>query len=78
MNRLGPKRRIRMALEQVRKEISDNASRGGPFSSALSGEGYAGGYYDALCDIEILLNGNVPNRRDYWKVRAMIKEAEVL
>lgn len=66
---LGPKRRIRLALERVSEEISGHASRGGRFAGALAGEGYSGGYYDALCDIELLLNGIVPTRRAYWKIK---------
>ena len=59
-------KRIREAMENVRAEIRGNVASGGRFAGALSMEGYAGGYYDALADIELLLNGVTPNRRTYW------------
>ena len=68
MKRLGPKTRIRLAINRVRAEITGNYSRGNKYARGLASEGYTGGYYDALCDIELLLNGNVPNRRGYWEV----------
>jgi hypothetical protein len=54
-------------MERVKTEISGNASRG-HIAGALAGEGYAGGYFDALCDVELLLDGNIPQRRGYWEV----------
>lgn len=63
--KLGPKRRINLAVTKVNKEISDLASLG-RYALALSGEGYAGGYRDALYDVQLLLNGCIPDRRGYW------------
>lgn len=28
---------------------------------------YQGGYADALSDVVLLLNGTIPNRRNYWR-----------
>lgn len=75
--RLGPKRRIKLALEQVTAEIrgyvqsGTKPSAGMPhYAGGLSTEGYSGGYRDALSDVTLLLNGVVPNRRDYWRIPA--------
>ena len=43
-------------------EISDFASRGGPYAARLAGEGYNGGYRDALEDVWLALKGVLPNR----------------
>ena len=61
----GIKRKLDKARDKVNQEISGFASHGG-YAAALSSEGYSGGYRDALNDIELLLNGVTPNRRDYW------------
>lgn len=53
------------AMERVRGEISGHAA-GGRIASALASEGYSGGYFDALCDIQLLINDVIPNRRNYW------------
>ena len=64
---IGPIKRIRMAQEKVLAEIRGNAQHDGRFSGALAGEGYAGGYLDALFDVLLILNGVGPDRRGYWK-----------
>lgn len=64
--RRGPKTSIKMALRTVSAEIGGLA-RGGHIAAGLSGEGYAGGYRDALSDVLLLLAGTLPNRRNYWK-----------
>jgi len=51
---------------KVSKEISGHAARGGLYAGALAGEGYAGGYRDALSDVMLFLNGVWPDRREYW------------
>lgn len=61
----GIKRQIDAASKKVRQEISYN-SRGGFVAGALASEGYAGGYLQALSDVQLLLNGVRPNTRDYW------------
>jgi hypothetical protein len=53
-------RHIRAALDIINAEISGNAS-GGKFARGLAAEGYAGGYRDALHDIQQLLNDVEPS-----------------
>jgi len=59
------KKVLQRVIEETRKEIAGNAANG-RIAGALSGEGYAGGYYDAINDVILFLNGNIPNRRGYW------------
>ena len=33
------------------------------YSRGLSSEGFAGGYYACLCDIQLVLNGIIPQKR---------------
>ncbi len=63
----GIKRIINKAYKRVRKSISLDAASGGIYSGALSGEGYLGGYRDALCDVLLLLNGVMPHRQDFYE-----------
>ena len=60
-----PKTQIESALIMVNAEISALAT-GGRYAAGLASEGYAGGYRDALYDIQLLLNGVTPRRRHYW------------
>lgn len=64
-------RRITQARAAVREEISASAARGSRYASAMSAEGYAGGFLDCLNDIETMLNGNEPNEfgrtATYWR-----------
>ena len=64
--RLGPKSRIRLALAAVNRRIAAFASQGGLYARGLSGEGYNGGYRDALSDVLLVINGCVPNRNQDW------------
>jgi hypothetical protein len=60
---------LNIAKENARTEIASNAARG-KYGSGLSGEGYAGGYRDALEDVLLLINsGTLPNRRGWWQRR---------
>lgn len=70
----GIKRRIEAARKRVKREISANANSGGKYAAALAAEGYAGGYLDCLNDIDLLLNGVEPRRRDYWDIDSLGKE----
>ena len=56
---------IYAAFKKVNQEISDLASHG-HIAAGLSSEGYSGGYRDCLTDIQLLLNGIMPKRRNYW------------
>lgn len=61
-------KRIDAAMENVKAEIGRNARSGGLYGRGLSGEGYAGGYLQALSDIDGLLRDVEPgDRRGYWR-----------
>ena len=62
------KTNIKKAILNVEKQISGLAQfeAGGIYSGPMSGEGYTGGYRDALQDVLLVLNGVQPRRRDYW------------
>lgn len=59
------RRAIDLALESVNAEIAGMSH--GKYGRGLAGEGYCGGYRDALMDVSLLLDGVTPNRRDYWQ-----------
>ena len=61
----GIKRQLQMAYNNVSKEIGERAEKGF-YASGLSGEGYAGGYRQALSDVFLALNGVYPNNSRYW------------
>lgn len=64
----GIKRRVRAAMAKATREISFNA-QGGRIAGALAGEGYAGGYRNALQDVLLLLDGVEPSYgRGYWRI----------
>ncbi|MDY6979390.1 MAG: hypothetical protein SV201_05875 [Pseudomonadota bacterium] len=62
----GIKKAIDKAQQRIQKEIRGNSSRGGKYASGLSAEGYAGGYYQALSDVQLALNDVKPSTRGYW------------
>lgn len=60
-------KRMRAVREIVKGEISDNAKRG-RIAAGMSTEGYAGGYLQALDDIEAALTHGYPSdHRGYWR-----------
>lgn len=63
----GIKRNLLRAQKRVHEEIRGTASSGGRFASAMSSEGYAGGYSQALSDVLLALNGVRPDTRSYWR-----------
>lgn len=67
-------RQIKVVSEMVRAEISAHAARGS-IASGLAREGFAGGYYQALIDVEAALTHGYPSSRaGYWeRARAEIK-----
>lgn len=67
VRKYGPRRRINAALRNVTTVITV-AGSGGRLASALAAEGYDGGYRDALMDVQLLLNGNIPDRYGWWEV----------
>ena len=62
---MNKKKAIQLAIQRVRKEISDLAL-GGKYAAGLASESYSGGYRDALYDVQLVMNGVKPKRRDYW------------
>ena len=66
----GIKQRIKAALKNVDREITGNASLS-RYGAAMSGEGYAGGYRQALYDVLVLLDGHwEPDTRGYWEKKS--------
>lgn len=59
------KKLIKRAINRAQEEIRFN--QGSHYARGLSGEGYSGGYVDALMDVLLLLNGCLPDRRNYWR-----------
>ena len=62
------KRAIKAALKRVNAEITGLSRGESIYAAGLASEGYSGGYRDALNDITLLLNGVLPERRDYWRI----------
>lgn len=62
----GVKRKIQRVYKKVDGEIRAFARRGNMYAAGLAGEGYNGGYADALQDVLLALNGVRPNRRGWW------------
>ena len=62
-------KKIRNALDAVNRQIRGyiSSSDGNYVARGLSGEGYDGGYRDALHDVIQALNGSTPDRWLRWK-----------
>lgn len=59
-------KKLDAALVAARLERSTFASRGG-LAGALAGEGYVGGYIDALSDVAaVLTHGHPADHRGFW------------
>lgn len=65
----GIKRKINHVVDAVSKEIAGQTDQNNMYSRGLSGEGYRGGYRQALWDVLQALNGDVPSGRfaRYWR-----------
>ena len=61
----GITKQLETALNNVSREIADSAAHGG-YAAALSSEGYAGGYRQALYDVSAALRGVPPNHSRFW------------
>ncbi len=60
-------RDLKRAQKAVRAEIKGNRDGGDKFSCGLSNEGFAGGYLEALRDVEAMLTHGYPaDARGYW------------
>ena len=56
---------IREQENRVREAIKRATNQNDLYSRGLAGEGYNGGYRDAISDIILLLNGVIPNYRNF-------------
>jgi len=61
----GIRRDLKKVLDEVNKDIASNAKPNSMFARGLASEGYAGGYRQALYDVQLALDGVMPNSR-YW------------
>lgn len=61
----GITRQLTVAKAEVQRTIKMNAA-GGPIAAGLANEGYAGGYLQALYDVEAALRGVPPSNSRYW------------
>jgi hypothetical protein len=57
---------IQQATERCRQQLSAQTDRNNLYSRGLSAEGWHGGYMAGLQDCILVLNGVMPNRREYW------------
>jgi len=62
----GIQRLLSNALRNVEAEISVNARGASMYQRGLSGEGYAGGYRDAIHDVQAALRGLSNHNSRYW------------
>lgn len=71
----GIKRAVRRALEYQNYSISGHASHG-RIAGGLASEGYDGGYAQALRDVLLALDGNIPSEWIRWEAfMHSVKEA---
>ena len=63
----GIKRLLSVARKNVSREITKIWGSGGVYARGLAGEGYYGGYRDALDDVSLALNGCIPRRNGWWE-----------
>lgn len=60
-------KRMEKVRAVVRDEIRGNGASGGKFARGLASEGFAGGYLQALDDVEAALRHGYPSdHRGYW------------
>jgi hypothetical protein len=59
-------RKVARARKRVEELIQRETDRTNRFSGGLSGEGWNGGYRQALDDVMLALNGVEPSTRGFW------------
>ena len=64
--RLSRINKVARARKRLQKQIEIDSHHGGIYAKGLAGEGYKGGYRDALDDVILLLNGATPYRNEWW------------
>ena len=62
----GIMRQLAVVERAVSKMIQDDYAAGSAYFAAVAGEGYNGGYRDALDDVRLALNGVTPDRWQKW------------
>jgi len=65
----GVVRKLNRVIEAVNQSIHREIDADSIYSRGLSGEGYDGGYRDAICDVLLALNGVQPRRNLWWEER---------
>lgn len=67
--------RIEEAMRRASGEVSGHAGRHGGkginYAGGLASEGWSGGYWQALADVDLLMRGVKPHTRDYWPEAVM-------
>lgn len=58
-------RQLKRARAAAEANMRDQASHG-RYAAGMASEGYAGGYRDALTDVELALSGVTPNTSRFW------------
>jgi hypothetical protein len=59
-------RKLDVVLENISREMQQDDSPS-IYSRGLRGEGYLGGYRQAIWDVKVALGGGVPSTRGLWK-----------
>lgn len=72
----GIMRGVTAAQKNAFEEMQGLSGSGDHVAGGLSSEGYAGGYFAALSDVILALNGVQPNNSRYWPERLTTKEAD--
>ena len=62
----GIQRLLKRARANAQDDIRGMHNRGGLYAHGLANEGYAGGYVEALNDVELALRGVTPNNSRFW------------
>lgn len=66
MNKLSRINQVTRARKRVQAQI-ERDTHDNMYSRGLAGEGYKGGYRDALDDVILILNGATPYRNFWWE-----------
>lgn len=69
----GVKKLIKHVSDEVYRKIEDHASEGGLYARGTAMEGYNGGYFQALQDVLLAMNGAVPNSPEWRRAFAKRK-----
>ena len=68
LSRINQGARARKRVQaQITRETSGRTGMDAVYAKGFAGEGYKGGYRDALDDVILLLNGAIPYRNFWWE-----------